>query len=247
MKNAPRLRMLLQFVLFVGSLVVLLMYWHKWVTYSLEYLHNSLMLSYGLSIIAITFIVKALIAVFTINDNVNSKKKVLVSKELKELHKQISSDLNQADWMQQRKEATKSVYRRYNIDRFRIGVIVWMVIQTIILIGFIRVFRNYEGLEESQFLWLNLSNNDPYFILPILVMVITLINCLLLNNFGKKMRIFYIILSLLIGGIITFTPASIGIYILTNASVALLQTIITLNLARKDLFRVKNSKIKYVA
>jgi YidC/Oxa1 family membrane protein insertase len=126
---------------------------------------------YGFSIIIITILIRTLILPLMIKQTQSSKKMQLIQPELEKLKNKYSSK----DAMTQKKfqEEQMLLFQRYDISP--LAGCLPLLVQMPILIAFYHAIMRTEAIKGHSFLWFELAERDPYFILPILAAVLTFV------------------------------------------------------------------------
>lgn len=147
-------------------------------------LYSFLFRNFGLAIIALTIIIQILMLPVTLKQIRGSVAMSAVRPELEKVKKRYPKD------KKRQAEEQANLYQEYGVSP--VGCLLPMLIQLPVWIGLfqsVRLALALEGLEalrerlygwpliqeaipvENHFLWLDLANPDPYYILPVLVAV----------------------------------------------------------------------------
>ncbi len=124
---------------------------------------NDLLGNLGLSIIVFTLLFRGLILTFTYKSLKSMKKIQAMSGEIKALQKQYAKD------PQALQLAQMELYKKYNVNP--LSGCLPQLLQIFMLIVIYQVLLKLIGMENLQnvnFLWLNLTQPDPKYIIPIL-------------------------------------------------------------------------------
>lgn len=149
--------------------------WNQFVVYPLSWLIINIgevfggSWGYGLSIIIITIIIRLALLPLMIKQMKSTKMMQAIQPELEELKKKYSS--KDAVTQQKFQQAQIQLFEKYDINPMA-GCLP-ILIQLPILVGFYHAIMRTEALQGKTFLWFELSETDPFFILPILAGVLT--------------------------------------------------------------------------
>ena len=121
---------------------------------------------FGLTIITFTILIRSMLIPFTLPSLKARKKMEEIQPKLKKLNKKHKGN------KQALQKAQMELYKKYNVNP--LAGCLPQVVQIIILIGLYQTLKGVlgngmlDGVEvNSQFLWLNLTQPDPKYILPV--------------------------------------------------------------------------------
>jgi len=121
----------------------------------------------GLSIIALTLLIRSLLIPFTLPSLRARKKMNELKPELDKLKKKHKGD------KQKLQKAQMELYKKYNVNP--LAGCLPQILQIVILIGLYQTLKGVlaEGMLDGvsvdlNFLWLNLTQSDPSYVLPVL-------------------------------------------------------------------------------
>ncbi len=152
-------------------------FWNQFVVYPLSWLMIRIgeffggTWGYGLSIIVITIIIRLILLPLMMKQMKSTKAMQAIQPELEELKKKYSS--KDAVTQQKFQQAQIQLLEKYDINPMA-GCLP-LLIQLPILLGFYHAIMRTEELQGKSFLWFELSERDPYFILPILAGILTFV------------------------------------------------------------------------
>ncbi|WP_174734649.1 YidC family membrane integrase SpoIIIJ [Mesobacillus harenae] len=179
-------------LLFVGllSLVVLLTgcmeydqpiteeskgFWNEYIVYPLSMLIVKMAEiaggSYGLSIILVTILIRLVILPLMIKQTKNSKAMQALQPEMKKLREKYSSKDQKTQ--QKLQQETMALFQTHGVNP--LAGCFPLIVQMPILIGFYHAISRTREIAEHNFLWFDLGDKDPYFILPIVAGITTFI------------------------------------------------------------------------
>lgn len=151
--------------------------WNKFIVYPLSWLIVKIASwfgggwGYGLSIIIITVLIRLLIMPLMVKQMQSSKKMQLIQPELEKLKKKYSSK----DAVTQQKFQQEQMLMMQKYDINPLSGCLPILIQMPILIGFYHAIMRTFELKGNSFLWFELAESDPLYILPILAGVLTFV------------------------------------------------------------------------
>ncbi|GKU83883.1 YidC family membrane integrase SpoIIIJ [Niallia sp. NCCP-28] len=127
--------------------------------------------SFGLSIIIVTILVRLVILPLMIKQTKNSKAMQAIQPEMENLRKKYSSKDQKTQ--QKLQEETMKLFRDNNVNP--LAGCFPLIVQMPILIGFYHAISRTREIATHEFLWFDLGEADPYYILPILAGITTFI------------------------------------------------------------------------
>ena len=116
--------------------------------------------NFGVSIIIVTILIKIALLPLTLKQDKSMKEMKKIQPELEKLKEKYAND------KQMLNIKTIELYKEHKVNPA--GGCLPLLIQFPILIALFGVLRNGIIPQDSSFLWLKLSEKDPYYILPIL-------------------------------------------------------------------------------
>ncbi len=162
--------------------------------------------SYGMAIILLTVVIKLVLYPLTIKQ-INSMREMAkiqpLIKELQQKYKNNPQELN---------KKTMELYKEHGVNPF--GGCLPMLIQLPILWILFRVLNTYNfGNTKFLGLW-NLSKPDPYYILPVLIVVLSFLQQKVMSPEGEtsQNKTMLIIMPLFIGYISLKLPTGVVLY-----------------------------------
>lgn len=121
--------------------------------------------SYGIAIILLTLVIKLITLPLTFSQTRMQKKMALLNPELDALKKKYQNNPEKLN------RETVELWRKHNINPAT-GCLP-MLLQLPFFIAFFGMLRNYTYAGAAQFLWMDLAQPDPLFIMPVLAAVTT--------------------------------------------------------------------------
>jgi YidC/Oxa1 family membrane protein insertase len=150
-------------------------FWNEYIVYPLswliKYVANVLGGSFGLSIIIVTIFIRLLILPLMIQQTKNAKAMQALQPEIQKLREKYSSKDMQTQ--QKLQQEMMLLFQKHGVNPMA-GCFP-ILIQMPILIGFYHAIMRTREIAEHNFLWFDLGEKDPYYILPIVAGVTTFI------------------------------------------------------------------------
>lgn len=143
-------------------------FWDRFFVYPLSIAldaFNDLIGSYGLSILIVTVIIRLLLLPLTIKQMKSSKAMQALQPELKKLQEKYKNN------QQKLQEETMKLFQKHNVNPMS-GCLPLMI-QLPVLIAFYQAIMRNEHIAQSDFLWMQLGQADPWLVLPILAALTT--------------------------------------------------------------------------
>ncbi|AMX84946.1 OxaA precursor [Geobacillus subterraneus] len=150
-------------------------FWNEYIVYPLswliKYVAEMLGGSYGLSIIVVTILIRLLILPLMIQQTRNAKAMQALQPEIEALRKKYSS--KDAQTQQKLQQEMMLLFQKHGVNPMA-GCFP-ILIQMPILIGFYHAIMRTREIAQHNFLWFDLGEKDPYYILPVIAGVTTFI------------------------------------------------------------------------
>lgn len=150
-------------------------FWNTYIVYPLSqlitYVANLTNKNFGLAIIIVTILVRLLILPLMIKQTKSSKAMQALQPEMQKLREKYSSKDQKTQ--QKLQQETMALMQKHGVNP--LAGCFPILIQMPILIGFYHAIMRTREIAEHSFLWFDLGERDPYFILPILAGVFTFI------------------------------------------------------------------------
>ncbi|MBU8684192.1 YidC family membrane integrase SpoIIIJ [Bacillus haynesii] len=150
-------------------------FWNTYIVYPLSqlitYVANLTNENFGLAIIIVTLLIRLLILPLMIKQTKSSKAMQALQPEMQKLREKYSSKDQKTQ--QKLQQETMALMQKHGVNP--LAGCFPILIQMPILIGFYHAIMRTREIAEHSFLWFDLGERDPYFILPILAGVFTFI------------------------------------------------------------------------
>jgi YidC/Oxa1 family membrane protein insertase len=132
---------------------------------ALDFLAQTLFNQYGLALLVITVIVRLLILPLTLKQYKSSKEMQAIQPELKKLREKYSTD------PKKQQEETMKLFQQHGVNPMA-GCFP-LLIQMPVLIALYNSILGNPNIREHDFLWMQLGQADPFYVLPVLAALTT--------------------------------------------------------------------------
>ncbi|MEC3608348.1 YidC family membrane integrase SpoIIIJ [Bacillus glycinifermentans] len=150
-------------------------FWNTYIVYPLSqlitYVARMTNNNFGLAIIIVTILIRLLILPLMIKQMKSTKAMQAIQPEMQKLREKYSSKDQKTQ--QKLQQETMALMQKHGVNP--LAGCFPIIIQMPILIGFYHAIMRTREIAEHSFLWFDLGERDPYFILPILAGVFTFI------------------------------------------------------------------------
>ncbi|WP_316572308.1 YidC family membrane integrase SpoIIIJ [Neobacillus sp. YIM B06451] len=150
-------------------------FWNEYIVYPLSWLitegANILWGSFGLSIIVVTILIRLAILPLMIKQTKSSKAMQALQPEMQALREKYSSKDQKTQ--QKLQQETMALFQKHGVNP--LAGCLPILIQMPILIGFYHAISRTRAIADHNFLWFDLGDKDPYYILPIIAGITTFI------------------------------------------------------------------------
>ncbi|MFV9510302.1 membrane protein insertase YidC [Tepidibacillus sp. LV47] len=201
--------------------------WDRYFVYplseTLDFFAKLLFNNYGLSIIVVTIIIRFLVLPLMITQIKSQKKMQELQPEIAKIREKYKNN------PQKMQEETMKLFQKHNVNP--LSGCLPILIQMPILVAFYHAIMRNPDIAKHGFLWLQLGEKDPYFILPILAAVLTYIQTVMMNTnvattpqAAQQQKIMSIMMPLMILFIGTTLPSALALYWVVGNIFTILQT-----------------------
>jgi YidC/Oxa1 family membrane protein insertase len=203
-------------------------FWNEYIVYPLSQLIKMVAEwmggSYGLSIIIVTLIIRLAILPLMIKQTKNSKAMQAIQPEMKKIKEKYSS--KDAQTQQKLQQETMALFQKHGVNP--LAGCFPLIIQMPILIGFYHAIVRTREIENHNFLWFDLGNPDPIYLLPLIAGATTFIQQKLMmagtaNQNPQMAMMLYIMPVMIVIFAINF-PAALSLYWVVGNLFMILQT-----------------------
>ncbi|MDY5973548.1 YidC/Oxa1 family membrane protein insertase [Streptococcus pluranimalium] len=139
--------------------------------------------SIGLGIVLFTLLIRLILMPLYHMQLKSSQKMQELQPELRELQRRYAGPDNRLKLA----EESQALYKKYDINPY--ASFIPLFVQLPILMALYQALSRVSFLKEGHFLWVNLAERDPYFILPILAALFTFLSTWLTNKAAKESNI----------------------------------------------------------
>ncbi|BDG37860.1 YidC family membrane integrase SpoIIIJ [Saccharococcus caldoxylosilyticus] len=203
-------------------------FWNEYIVYPLswliKYVAHVLGGSFGLSIIVVTIFIRLLILPLMIQQTRNAKAMQALQPEIQKLREKYSSKDMQTQ--QKLQQEMMLLFQKHGVNPMA-GCFP-ILIQMPILIGFYHAIMRTREIAEHNFLWFDLGEKDPYYILPIIAGVTTFIQQkIMMANAGQQNPQMAMMLWMMPIMIVIFAinfPAALSLYWVVGNIFSIVQT-----------------------
>lgn len=195
-----------------------------WILKGLQFFHTWIP-NYGVSIILLTFLIRIITFPLQYKSIVSMKKLQLVQPELTKIREKFKDD------PQRMQKESMELFRRSGANP--IGGCLPLLLQMPVFFAFYKVLYAAVELVDAPFiLWIHdLSNKDPYYVLPVLMTIAMFLQQKLTPNtisdpVQKKMMLF---MPLVFGFIMKDLPSGLSLYIFVSTILGIVQQVFVFN------------------
>jgi YidC/Oxa1 family membrane protein insertase len=200
------------------------------IEYVIVFLYENVIENYGIVIILLTIIVRLVLTPLTISQTRSMARMQKLQPHLKELQKKYKDD------KQKLQQETMEFYRKNNVNPLA-GCLPLLLQMPVFfaLFGALRFpsERVTDVVKNFDFLWMNLNERDPYYILVILMVGTMFLSTRLTTTDPKQSKIMYI-LPVVFGFISWQFPAGILVYWVTTNVWSIGQQLIVNRIVKRD-------------
>lgn len=200
-----------------------------WILKGLQFFHNFTP-NYGICIILLTLLVRLITFPLQYKSFVSMKKLQLVQPELTKIREKFKDD------PQRMQKESMELFRKSGANP--IGGCLPLLLQMPVFFAFYKVLYSAVELVDAPFmLWIHdLSNKDPYYVLPVLMTIAMFLQQKLTPNtitdpVQKKIMLF---MPLIFGFIMKDLPSGLSLYIFVSTVFGILQQLIVFNAKTKN-------------
>lgn len=207
-------------------------FWDSYFVYPLSWIitstANFFSGSFGLAIVVVTIVIRLILLPLNVKQLKSSKAMQEIQPELNALKEKYSSK-DQAT-QQKLQQETMQLFQKHNVNPMA-GCLP-MFVQMPILIGLYQAIMRTPDLQNGSFLWFELSEPDPFYILPLVAAAATFYQQKLTmggangpQNANPQMSMMLYMMPIMIGLMSMFFPAALSLYWVVGNVFMVLQTI----------------------
>ena len=203
-------------------------FWNTYIVYPLSqlitYFAEITGENYGLAIIIVTLIIRLVLLPLMLKQTKSSKAMQAIQPEMAKLKEKYSSKDQQTQ--QKLQQETMALFQKHGVNP--LAGCLPLVVQMPILIGFYHAIMRTEAIAEHTFLWFDLGEKDPYFILPIVAGVTTFIQQKMMMagvaNQNPQMAMMLWLMPIMIVVFAISFPAALSLYWVVGNLFMIIQT-----------------------
>ena len=172
--------------------------------------------NFGISIIIVTILIKIALLPLTLKQDKSMKEMKKLQPEIEKIKEKYAND------KQMLNIKTMELYKEHKVNP--LGGCLPLLIQFPILIALFGVLRNGIIPQDSSFLWLKLSDKDPYYILPVLNGAVSFFQQKLMGTSDNpQMKNMMYVFPIMMIYISYRMPSGLQLYWLTSSILAVVQ------------------------
>jgi YidC/Oxa1 family membrane protein insertase len=203
-------------------------FWNQYIVYPLSqlitYFAEITGDNYGISIILVTIIIRLVLLPLMLKQTKSSKAMQALQPEMAKLKEKYSSKDQQTQ--QKLQQETMALFQKHGVNP--LAGCLPLVVQMPILIGFYHAIMRTEAIAEHTFLWFDLGDKDPYYILPIVAGITTFIQQKLMMagtaNANPQMAMMLWLMPIMIVVFAISFPAALSLYWVVGNLFMIIQT-----------------------
>lgn len=204
--------------------------WNSFFVYPLSWLTTTVAGifggSYGWAIIIVTILIRSLLVPLNVKHLKSSQAMQQIQPKIKELQEKYSS--KDAKTQEKLREEQMKLFQEHNVNPMA-GCLP-MFVQMPIMIALYQSIMRTPGLKEGTFLWFDLAEKDPYYILPIIAATATFIQQKLMMKgtdqaANPQMSMMTYMMPIMIGVMSLYFPAALSLYWVVGNVFMVFQTI----------------------
>ena len=198
--------------------------------YIIVFLYQNVIANYGIVIILLTIVVRLVLTPLTISQTRSMAKMQKMQPQIKELQKKYKED------KQKLQQETMEFYKKNNVNP--LAGCLPLILQMPVFFALFQTLRNptervTDVVKDFNFLWLNLNERDPYYILVILMVVTMFLSTKLTTTDPKQSKIMYL-MPVVFGFISWQFPAGILVYWVTTNIWSIGQQYVVNRIVKRD-------------
>lgn len=203
-------------------------FWNQYIVYPLSwlitYVAETFNENYGLSIIIVTLIIRLAILPLMIKQTRSSKAMQALQPEMAALKEKYSSKDQKTQ--QKLQKETMELFQKHGVNP--LAGCFPLLVQMPILIGFYHAIMRTREIAEHNFLWFDLGEKDPFYLLPIIAGITTFIQQKMMmagnaNQNPQMAMMLWLMPIMIVVFAITF-PAALSLYWVVGNLFMIVQT-----------------------
>ncbi|WP_099158970.1 YidC family membrane integrase SpoIIIJ [Virgibacillus ndiopensis] len=191
--------------------------------------------NYGLSIVIVTIIIRLVLLPLNVKQLKSSKAMQDIQPELKEIQKKYSS--KDANTQQKLQQETMALFQKHGVNP--LAGCLPIFIQMPVLIAIYHAIMRTEAIKHHEFLWFQLGESDPYYILPLIAGGATFLQQKLMMagspaGQNPQMAVMLYVMPIMITVFAIFFPSALALYWVVGNVFMVAQTIFIRKPMMKD-------------
>lgn len=177
--------------------------------------------NYGVAIFIVTIIVRLITLPLMIKQVRSSKKMQELQPELQKIREKYK------DNQQKMQEETMKLFQKHNVNP--LAGCLPILVQMPILFAFYHAIIRNQSVKTHDFLWMNLGDPDPFYILPVLAGITTYLQQKMMGTsaspqMNQQMQIMLIVMPIMIVVIAVSLPSALSLYWVYGNIFTIIQT-----------------------
>ncbi|MBO8172174.1 MAG: membrane protein insertase YidC [Bacillaceae bacterium] len=162
--------------------------------------------NYGLAILIVTIIIRLLTLPLMLKQIKSSKQMQLIQPEMQKIREKFK------DNQQKLQEETMKLFQKHNINP--LAGCLPLLVQMPILIAFYHAIMRNSEVREHTFLWMDLGEKDPFYIIPLLAALTTYLQQKFMgvNQDNPQMKMMLVMMPILIFVFAIQFPSALSLY-----------------------------------
>ncbi|MBM7580584.1 YidC family membrane integrase SpoIIIJ [Jeotgalibacillus terrae] len=205
--------------------------WNSYFVYPLSWLITQVAEffneNYGLGIVVVTLLIRFVLLPLMIKQTKNTKRMQEIQPEMMKLREQYSS--KDAQTQQKLQQETMAMFQKHGVNP--LAGCFPLVIQMPILIAFYHAIVRTTEIANHNFLWFDLGETDPFFILPIVTGLTTFLQqkIMMAGNpagMNPQMQIMLYLMPVMIAVFAFIFPTALSLYWVVGNIFMIVQTLL---------------------
>jgi YidC/Oxa1 family membrane protein insertase len=199
--------------------------WENYFVYPLSWLIKEVAFflndSYGLSIIAVTIIIRIFLLPLMIKQTKSSKAMQALQPQMKALKEKYSAKDQKTQ--QKLQKETMGLFQEHKVNP--LAGCLPILVQMPILFAFYHAILRTGEIAEHSFLWFSLGAPDPFYILPLIAGITTFTQQkMMMVTDNPQMKMLLYIMPIMIMGFAAFFPSALALYWAVGNTFMIIQT-----------------------
>lgn len=202
-------------------------FWNEYIVYPLSWVivkgAELLGGSFGFSLIFVTILIRLVLLPLMIKQTRSSKAMQALQPEMKALREKYSSKDQKTQ--QKLQQETMALFQKHGVNPM--AGCAPLIVQMPILIGFYHAISRTREIADHSFLWFNLGDKDPFYVLPIIAGITTFIQQKLMmagQEHNPQMAMMLWMMPIMIVVFAFNFPAALSLYWVVGNTFMIVQT-----------------------